>query len=356
MPKIPEVVLPPSYGGDKKPQELGSIIEVETHSGGHYKMVNLLGRRAGGTQENQIAFEYNWSIQPQISHGWVRIFGLDNPEISKNFVKGDWLKLTIYWSPYEKTIYRFVIDSVQPIEYRAHTWQANVTFSDGGDALGFFLSRHYARGTKAADAFQDLYEHYMRPHPINPPYDFHNATWNLLIPYIEEHFQVLDPTSPNQDEAFRKIYFMPKDPDIKYDRGITFFGPFWNAMKMLARDMKSQLFIYNRELYLIDPDKYAPGGGLLLNNATGLERFQRATSIQRSDTKVQYIEGTHDEAHYIIHALYDRHLGPGRQVTIDGLGFKGQLRIAYGTHHRYFDPDAMHAYPMRTEFVGELVK
>jgi hypothetical protein len=121
------------------------------------------------------------------------------------------------------------------------------------------------------------------------------------------------------------------------------FRNIWQHMRMVARDMRSKLYVYNRQIVLAKPDDTV-GDEVVWSQITGLQKIQRAIrGTQDATAKVGY--AGYEPVAYRIRNLFTPEVGPDtplRVIDVSPDPFRlmaeGRFRVTRGIH--FCDGDA----------------
>lgn len=296
MPTIEQFVksLQPQIG-------LGWVLKVKGKGPTEFVHRSFIHDRvvSGMIGEVRIDFLWEFDTTPELNAGVVKLYNLDNARMAE-FEKGGPLTLKASWQAMNEENRLVVQGTVDAIE-------------------------DYAEGEKRA------FKIFFSDAPENVYGKISARTWKPNVSYSRVFLDLAKDTE-------LKIKIFSPAHDGLYRTGMNVFGSTWQAMCMTARDMRSKLYVYNREICLLKPDGHI-GPEVTWSQITGLQKLQRAVMLtQDAQAKVKFAK--YEPVAYRIKNLFTPELGPDAVVNIINVqpSFKnfmalGKYRVVRGIHY-----------------------
>lgn len=292
MPRYEDFIKPPSEG-------YGWFTKVISPKGTEYWQRNLRPdqREEAPDGESDIEWNFRFDIYEHLNRGEIKIFNC-LPEQVYDFPKGDLLTLKAGWLPETRDtvlIIRGTIEKCSGTIVPGRGFTMDIEFCDASDRwLTQITNRHWPPGVKASTCFKTIVS----------------------------------------DITLKLAKFSPlKDPSYPL-RGKTFFRPAWMALWELANDMKSKVYVYNREVYLLKPKEGIPVPVLLDDGTHGNPVLIRQMPTE-DEVESWYHHRLPDEERktaWRVRTLMHPLLKPDALIWVDTDGPRGEYRVAKGEH------------------------
>lgn len=272
-------------------QGLGWVIKVKGAGGTEFVHRSFVHDRVLSQVTNEVAidFEYEFDTTPELNAGIVKLYNLDNRRIEE-FPKGGPLELKAAWQGLTEETLLVMHGTVDAVEdyVEGEKRAFKIYFTDGPEVYKSISARTWKPGVSYSKVFLDL----------------------------------------AKDTGLKVKVFNPA-VDKVYRTGMNVFGPTWPAMRMVARDMRSKLYVFNREIYLLKPDGVV-GPEVTWSYVTGLQKLQRAVTLtQDARNKLQFAK--YEPATHRIKNLFTPEIGPDAVINLLGEEF-GRYRVVRGIH------------------------
>jgi hypothetical protein len=301
MPRLEDFVksLPGAKPG------LGWVIRVQG-SGQEYVHRSFVHDRMLSALTGEIRIDFTWEFDttPELNIGTVLLYNLDNSRIEE-FKKGGSIQLKCGWQGVTEETRLVIHGTIEAVE----------DFTEG-EMRAFKI------------IFTDAPEHIHTK--------IGARTWKPNVSYSRVF---LDDA---KDLGLPIKLFNPARDGL-YRTGMNCFRNIWQHMRMVARDMRSKLYVYNRQIVLAKPDDTV-GDEVVWSQITGLQKIQRAIrGTQDATAKVGY--AGYEPVAYRIRNLFTPEVGPDtplRVIDVSPDPFRlmaeGRFRVTRGIH--FCDGDA----------------
>lgn len=294
---------------------LGWVIKVQG-TGQEYVHRSFVHDRGVSSTTDEIRIDFSWEFDttPELNIGTVWLYNLENERIAE-FPKGGPIRLKLSWqnTPVSSSPGLEVFGTVEAIEdfVESEMRAFKIIFTDAPECLQTKVAAlSWKPNVKYSRVFLDDFA------------DLQGSSGGSGLP------------------ALRLKAFKPARDGI-YRSGMNNFRNTWQHMRMVARDMRSKLYVYNREVVLLPPG--APFGPTVTwSQVTGLQKVQRAIlNTQDASAKVKY--ASYEPVAYRMQNLFTPEIGPDsivRVISVDPsvkLMGEGTHRVVRGRHYCHGD-------------------
>jgi hypothetical protein len=295
MPKLEQFIkgLPGARVG------LGWVIRVKG-SGQEYVHRSFIHDRVVSSLTDEVRIDFTWEFDttPELNIGTVWLYNLENERLDE-FKKGGPLTLKASWQGLTEETKLVINGTIEAVEdYTESEMRAfKIIFTDAPEHIHTKISAR---------------------------------TWKPNVSYSRVFLDDV------KDLGLPLKVFQPARDGL-YRSGMNCFRNVWQHMRMVARDMRSKLYVYNREVVLLPPDGTI-GQEVTWSQITGLQKIQRAIrNTQDASAKVKFAK--YEPVAYRIKNLFTPEVGPDTVIHLMSvepsmkLMVEGKFRVVRGIHY-----------------------
>jgi len=242
-------------------------------------------------EETRIEFIWRFDITPAGNTGVIKIYNL-LPETVDHFQHGKLVRLEAGWRPISQhslLVLHGTIVGIKTTEL-APSKTVDIHIGDAPEVWNTKVVQHtWPRGVQRSTVFRDLAG--MAGLPI----------------------RVFEPAQ-----------------DGPYPRGLAVRGPLKYAMEMVAKDMRSKFYLYNRKFYLLPPGR-GIDSNVVWDGRHGLFDLSQRIRVPQDGWLKAMLEGF-DPAGWELAAELTPPIGPDTILRVESRDYQGRVRVVQGVH------------------------